>query len=48
MLAAEEFVTSKSGTRLALNVFGSNTVARRLYESLDYQVMSVSMFKDFA
>jgi ribosomal protein S18 acetylase RimI-like enzyme len=46
MRAAEEFVTSKSGTRLALNVFGPNTVARRLYESLDYEVMSVSMFKD--
>jgi ribosomal protein S18 acetylase RimI-like enzyme len=46
MVAAEKFVTSQSGTRLALNVFGRNAVARRLYESLDYQVMSVSMFKD--
>lgn len=48
MIAAEKFVTSHSGKRLALNVFGPNTVARRLYESLDYQVMSVSMFKDLA
>jgi ribosomal protein S18 acetylase RimI-like enzyme len=46
MLAAEEFVTAKSGTRLALNVFGPNTAARRLYESLDYEVMATSMYKD--
>jgi ribosomal protein S18 acetylase RimI-like enzyme len=46
MVAAEEYVRSKSGTRLGLNVFGANTVARRLYESLDYQTMSVSMYKD--
>jgi ribosomal protein S18 acetylase RimI-like enzyme len=47
MLAAEEFVKTKSGTRLGLNVFGTNTIARQLYESLDYQVMSLAMFKDF-
>jgi ribosomal protein S18 acetylase RimI-like enzyme len=47
MVAAEEYVKSKSATRLGLNVFGPNTVARRLYESLDYQVMSISMYKDF-
>jgi ribosomal protein S18 acetylase RimI-like enzyme len=48
MVAAEEYVKSKSGTRLGLNVFGTNTIPRRLYESLDYQVMSVSMFKELA
>jgi ribosomal protein S18 acetylase RimI-like enzyme len=48
MLAAEEYVKSKSGTRLGLNVFGTNTIARRLYESLDYQAMSISMHKDLA
>jgi ribosomal protein S18 acetylase RimI-like enzyme len=48
MLAAEQWVTAKSGTRLALNVFGPNTVARRLYESLDYQVISLAMYKDLA
>jgi ribosomal protein S18 acetylase RimI-like enzyme len=46
MLAAEELVKAKSGTRLALNVFGPNTTARRLYESLDYQVLSLTMYKD--
>jgi ribosomal protein S18 acetylase RimI-like enzyme len=39
-------VKSKSGTRLGLNVFGTNTIAWRLYESLDYQAMSISMYKD--
>ena len=48
MLAAEEFVRARSGTRLALNVFGPNTIARRLYESLHYEVMSLSMYKDLA
>ncbi len=48
MLAAEEFAKSKSGTRLALNVLWRNTIARQLYESLDYEAMSVSMFKDLA
>jgi ribosomal protein S18 acetylase RimI-like enzyme len=46
MLAAEAYVRGKSATRLGLNVFGSNTIARRLYESLDYQVLSISMYKD--
>jgi ribosomal protein S18 acetylase RimI-like enzyme len=46
MLAAEEYVKSKSATRFGLNVFGPNTVARRLYGSLDYEVMSISMYKD--
>jgi hypothetical protein len=31
-----------------LNVFGPNAVARRPYESMEYQVLVVSMFKDFA
>ncbi|HEY1763055.1 MAG TPA: GNAT family N-acetyltransferase [Acidimicrobiales bacterium] len=46
MVAAEEYVRSKSGTRLGLNVFGTNTIARGLYESLDYQTTSVAMYKD--
>jgi ribosomal protein S18 acetylase RimI-like enzyme len=46
MLAAEQFVTARSGTRLALNVFGPNAIARRLYESLDYQLLSLAMYKD--
>ena len=48
MLAAEEYVKSQSATRLGLNVFGPNTIARRLYESLDYQVMSISMYRDLS
>jgi ribosomal protein S18 acetylase RimI-like enzyme len=48
MLAAEDFVAAHGGTRIALNVFGPNRVARSLYESLDYQVRAVSMFKDLA
>jgi ribosomal protein S18 acetylase RimI-like enzyme len=48
MQAAEEFARSRGGTRLALNVFGPNTVARRLYESMDYQTQSIQMFKDLA
>jgi len=47
MRAAEECVKSQGGKRLGLNVFGPNTVARSLYESMDYQVMAVSMYKDF-
>ena len=46
MEAAEAFVRDRGATRLSLNVFGYNTVARRLYESLDYQVLAVGMYKD--
>jgi ribosomal protein S18 acetylase RimI-like enzyme len=46
MTAGEEFVKARGGTRLGLNVFGPNRVALGLYESMDYQVMAVSMFKD--
>jgi len=46
MLAAERLVGEAGGKRTALNVFGYNAVARRLYESLGYQVMAISMFKD--
>jgi ribosomal protein S18 acetylase RimI-like enzyme len=48
MQAAEGFVKSHGGLRMGLNVFGPNTVARALYESMSYQVMAVSMFKDFS
>ncbi|HUV58195.1 MAG TPA: GNAT family N-acetyltransferase [Acidimicrobiales bacterium] len=46
MQAAEQFVRESGGRRLALNVFGPNTVARRLYESMDYRVVAQSMTKD--
>ena len=48
MQAAEEYVTSHGGKRLGLNVFGPNTVARSLYESMDYKVLAVGMYKDFS
>src|SRR5665213_2454241 len=37
MQAAEDYVKSQGGTRLALNVFGYNVVARGLYESMGYK-----------
>jgi GNAT superfamily N-acetyltransferase len=46
MLAAEEWTRANGGTRVALNVFGPNTVARGLYDSLGYEVMATSMYKD--
>ncbi len=46
MAAAERYVVAHGGRRLGLNVFGPNVVARHLYESMDYRVMAVSMFKD--
>ena len=46
MHAAEGFVKSQGGTKLALNVFGPNAVARGLYESLGYKTMTVGMRKD--
>ena len=46
MQVAEGYVTSQGGTRLALNVFGPNAVARGLYESLGYKTMNIGMRKD--
>ena len=48
MRAAEDYVKSQGGTKLALNVFGPNAVARGLYESLDYTTMAIEMRKDLA
>ena len=47
MLAAESYVATNGGRRLALNVFGYNTVARALYDSLDYEVVAIAMRKEF-
>jgi len=46
MEAAEEWTRERNGTRLGLNVFGPNLAARSLYDSLGYEVMATSMFKD--
>lgn len=48
MQAAEEFAESHGAKRMGLNVFGPNTVARSLYESMDYKVLAVGMYKDFS
>jgi ribosomal protein S18 acetylase RimI-like enzyme len=46
MEAAEVWTREHGGTRVALNVFGPNLIARSLYDSLGYEVQSTSMFKD--
>ncbi len=48
MKAGEDFAREHGGTSLALNVFGPNVVARRLYESMDYQLVAQSMKKSLA
>jgi GNAT superfamily N-acetyltransferase len=48
MQAAEQYATSHGAKRLGLNVFGPNAVARNLYESMDYKVLAVGMYKDFS
>jgi|SRR5579884_220123 len=42
---AEEEARRRGLDRVALNVFGRNTVARRLYQSLGYEENAVSMSK---
>jgi GNAT superfamily N-acetyltransferase len=46
MEAAEQWTREHGGTRVALNVFGPNLTARSLYDSLGYEVLATSMFKD--
>ena len=46
MEAAEEWTREHGGTRVALNVFGPNLTARSLYDSMGYEVLATSMFKD--
>ena len=46
MEAAEQCTREHGGTRVALNVFGPNLTARSLYDSLGYEVLATSMFKD--
>jgi ribosomal protein S18 acetylase RimI-like enzyme len=42
---AEDFARNNGASKLGLNVFGNNTVARGLYESLGYRIMTVQMSK---
>ena len=46
MEAAEQWTREHGGTRVALNVFGPTLTARSLYDSLGYEVLATSMFKD--
>jgi ribosomal protein S18 acetylase RimI-like enzyme len=46
MEAAEAWTRERGGTRVALNVFGPNHIARSLYDSLGYEVQATLMFKD--
>ncbi len=45
MLFAEDEARRRGIDRIALNVFGRNTVARRLYQSLGYEENAVAMSK---
>jgi GNAT superfamily N-acetyltransferase len=45
MLAAEEYVRAAGGDSISLSVFGNNTVATKLYESMDYQTLRIGMKK---
>jgi ribosomal protein S18 acetylase RimI-like enzyme len=42
---AEDFARRRGATKLDLNVFGNNTVARGLYESLGYRTLTIQMSK---
>ena len=46
MLLAEEQAHGAGATQIGLNVFGHNTVARRLYEALGYETTAVLMRKE--
>jgi GNAT superfamily N-acetyltransferase len=45
MLEAEDYVRSKNGVSISLSVFGNNVVARKLYDSLNYETTRVGMKK---
>ena len=45
MLAAEDVARDAGAVAIGLNVFGPNTAARRLYDSLGYDVTSQQMLK---
>jgi ribosomal protein S18 acetylase RimI-like enzyme len=46
--AAEEFARAHGATQLGLNVFGSNAVARHLYDAAGFRVKNVAMYKELA
>lgn len=48
MVLGEDYARSQGARTLGLSVFGFNTGARRLYESLGYETTSVKMAKTLA
>lgn len=48
MVLAEEQARAAGASELGLNVFGDNTAARRLYESLGYDATAIQMRKGLA
>jgi len=46
MRLAEEFARSSGAAKLDLSVFGNNTVARGLYESLGFRISTIHMSKE--
>ncbi len=42
----EDFVKEKEATKISLNVFASNTVARKLYDKTGYHDAAITMIKD--
>ncbi|WP_378144985.1 GNAT family N-acetyltransferase [Cnuibacter sp. UC19_7] len=46
MRLAEQEARARGGDRIGLNVFGPNTVARSLYDSLGYRVTATNMTKE--
>jgi ribosomal protein S18 acetylase RimI-like enzyme len=46
MLEAENYVRSKNGVSISLSVFGNNLVAKKLYDSLNYETIKVGMKKN--
>lgn len=48
MLLGEDYARAQGATSLGLSVFGFNTSARGLYESLGYETTSVKMAKSLA
>ena len=44
--AAEQEAAQRGSKAIGLNVFGTNTVARRLYESAGYEITAINMRKE--
>ena len=45
MKAAEKYVLDSGGSAISLSVFGNNSIARKLYESLEYETVRLELKK---